>query len=735
MKKHIKTSLIFQLFLMLFILVASVTLKAQTIGVSKELQLDSIFSNPAYQAKLLGDVFPMNNGELYAQLDEDFINIYSFNSAKKIKTLFSLDMLKGDDQKKIKYIMGFQLSRNEKKILISTAIEPIYRYSQKGLYYIWDIASSTLTPLSENGKQMHPSFSPDGTKVAFVRDNNLFVKDLLNGQEIQVTTDGQKNNIINGSGDWVYEEEFELSKAYEWSPDGKQIAFYRFDESGVRQYIMPIYGSLYPEMREYKYPVAGEANSVVSIHIYNVGSKVTTKMDVGDEIDQYIPRIKWTQNPNELIIYRFNRLQNKLELIKCDLLSSSNSVIYAEENKYYININDDLKFLKNGNFILTSEKDGFNHIYLYSKQGAFIQQVTKGSWDVSKIISVDEASKTIFYLSTETSPINNEAYSVRFDGTRKKRLLKEEGVYDLIFSSNHKYFISTYTNANTPYVSTLYTINAKPIKQIIGNQQLVDLMNAHGVVKKEFFSFATTEGITLNGWMIKPPQFSANKKYPVIMYIYGGPGAQTVTNSWDGFFDLWLHMMSQKGFIVVSVDNRGTPGRGEAFAKSTYMQLGNLETQDQIETAKYLCALPYVDRNRIGMFGWSYGGYMATLCLTKGADYFKTGVAVAPATNWKYYDNIYTERYMRRPQDNPTGYNDNIPMLYAKKLKGNLLIIHGSADDNVHLQNSMDLTTALIGAGKPFDMMIYPNKNHSISGKATRTHLFKKITEYFVEKL
>jgi len=535
--------------------------------------------------------------------------------------------------------------------------------------------------------------------------------------------------------DWVYEEEFGITKGFEWSPDGKYIAYYRMDESKVKEFTLTYYGELYPEEYKYKYPKAGEDNSLVDIFVYDVAAGKSVKMDAGKETDQYIPRIYWTYQPGKLVMFRMNRLQNHLDLLLTDASTGASSVLLAEDNKYYVDIFDNTKFLKDGSgFIFTSEKSGYNHIYYYGMDGKLKKQLTSGNWDIAEVSGIDEKNKMVHYISFEDGPMNKMLYSVSFDGAKKK-ISSDLGSHSVTFSSDFAYYIDNWSDANT---APKYTIrDAKGKQQLVleDNADLNAKMKEYGFAKEEFFTFKTSENVELNGWMIKPANMEKGKKYPVFMYMYGGPGVNTVENGF-GYFDFaWFQMLAQKGYIVVSVDNRGTGGRGEEFKKCTYMQLGKYEVADQIEAAKYLGTLDYVDKSRIGVFGWSFGGYLSTLCMTKGNEYFKAGIAVAPVTNWRYYDNIYTERFMRTPQENADGYDSNSPINFVKKLKGKYLLVHGTTDDNVHVQNSMDLVSALVNANREFDMFFYPNKNHSIYGGFTRYHLYNKMTNFILENL
>lgn len=701
-----------RLLIPVFLICCFITVHSQV--VNKEITLEDLWLKGVFRADVLDDVFTMKDGEHYCMLHNDtLINEYEYKTGDSIQTILRASRLIPAGQKDAISIDEYTLSPDETKILIGTGTEKIYRHSTRMDYYIWDIKTEKLTRLSNGAKQRLATFSPDGSKVVFLRENNIFISDLASGNETQVTTDGLVNSIINGSPDWVYEEEFGFTKGFAWSPDGNKLAFYRFDESKVKEFDLVMYDSLYPSIYKYKYPKAGEDNSVVSIHVYDLKTLKTQVMDVGLEKDQYIPRIKWTEDSNVLSIQRMNRLQDQLEILLADATTGVSKNIYTEKNKYYIEISDNLTFLKDKkHFVFTNDQDGYSHIYLYNMDGSLVKQLTSGKWEVLEIKGADEKNGLVYFISDEESPIDKALYSVKIDGTAKTKISLKEGTNAVEFSEGYKYFINTWSDANTPSYITINKANGKVLKVLIDNSKIVKATRDYGFTPEEFFPFTTKDSIKLYGWMIKPPDFNAAKKYPVFVYVYGGPGDQTVLNSWGSSNLAWFEMLAQKGYIIVSVDNRGTGGRGEAFKKCTYGQLGKLETIDQVETAKYLGNLAYIDKTRIGIWGWSYGGYMSALCMTKGADYFKMGIAVAPVTNWRYYDNIYTERYMGLPKDNANGYDDNSPVNHVKKLKGKFLLIHGTADDNVHFQNSVMLANALVNANKQFDMQFYPNKNH-----------------------
>ncbi len=721
-------------FMVLILVLSSGALVAQT--EKKSISLDDIYKNRKFSSRGAYGIQSMNDGDYYCQLKKDSLNEYEYVSGKYTRTIVASKMLipAGDT---VPIDMGsFEFSDDETRLLFATDDEPIYRRSSKANYYVFDLKTGVLKPLSGKGKQRLAAFSPDATKVAFVRDNNIYFTDLNTWEEFQVTADGKVNEIINGASDWVYEEEFEFSKAFAWSPDSKKIAFYRFDESKVKEYQLTYYGDLYPEQYKYKYPKAGEDNSLVDLFVYGCQNKQSVKVDLGNERDIYIPRMKWTSDPNALAFYRMNRHQNKLELVLADGITGGTRTIYTEENKYYIEINDHLTFLKgNKGFLFTSERDGYRHIYLYGMDGVLIQQLTSGNWEVLNILGVDEKNGLVFYTSTETSPLDKDIYSIALSGGKKTKLNARTGSNAPEFSRNYAWFINRWSDINTPPYSAVYNSQGKEERVLQDNAKLKETMAEYNFGKAEFFTVRTSDNLVLNGWMLKPPDFDSLKKYPVIFTIYGGPGSQTVVNSW-GTVSSWNQLWAQQGIVVVSVDNRGTGGRGEEFKKCTYLQLGKYETMDQIEAAKYLGSLSFVDKDRIGMWGWSFGGYLTLSCLTKGAGVFSFGVAVASVTNWKYYDNIYTERFMRTPKENNQGYEDNSPVNHAGKLTGKLLMIHGMADDNVHPQNSYDMATALVGANKQFESQFYPNSNHGIyTGKNTSYHLYTRMTEFILKNL
>lgn len=628
----------------------------------------------------------------------------------------------------------YSFNADETKALISTKTQAIYRRSYSAVYYLIDLNTKEVQPLdSERQPQTLAEYSPDGKKVSYIYQNNLFVKDIATGKVTQLTKDGETNKVINGTTDWVYEEEFAITKAYGWSPDSKWIAFLRFDESQVREYSMKYFNDLYPEMYTFKYPKAGEDNSKVTAHVISADGSSLMNINLG--VYEYIPRLQWSATENKLVLQTLNRHQNEL---KYHLMTLSNNTMetksfYTETSKTYVEIDDNLLILDDGNTILrTSELNGYNHIYALTFDGKS-RAVTSGNWDVIECYGIDDKNM-VYFSSAESGAIHKTIHKIKLDGSKKECISAEHGTSDADFSNGMKYFIKTYSTANTPPVYTLCNSKGKEITVMEDNKALVEKLTAYNLSKKEFVTFKGHE-TELNGWMIKPADFDPNKKYPVYIHIYGGPGANTVSDSWGGFDIMYEQLLAQNGYIVVSVDPRGTMYRGAAFKKSTYLELGKLETEDFIAVAKELQTMAYVDPSRIGIMGWSYGGFMTSLAMTKGADYFKMGIAVAPVTSWRYYDNIYTERFMRTPAENASGYDENSPINHVDKLKGKYLLIHGSGDDNVHYQNTMEMVNALVAADKDFDLFIYPNKNHGIYGGNTRNHLFRMMYEYTMENL
>jgi dipeptidyl-peptidase-4 len=619
-------------------------------------------------------------------------------------------------------------------MLLLAESENIYRRSVLHRAYVFDIASGSIK-LLDYDKVLHAAFSADAQKVAFVKNNNLYYKDLQKDMIVAVSNDGEKNRIINGNCDWVYEEEFAFTKAYEWSKNGDYLAYYHFDESMVPEYTIAKYTGLYPDQYKYKYPKAGERNSVVQIKIYDLKSKQTSIANTGKETDQYIPRIKWTNDPSKICVYRMNRLQNKLELLLTNAGDGKSTTIYTEKNKWYINIDDEIAFLPDGHsLVMRSEQSGYNHLYNWDWQSQKLTPITSGDYDVDGLVGVDAERKLVYYTAAEASPLQRQLFVAGITGKNKKCLTPENGMHGITPCTGFNYFLDKYAALNKVPVYTLRDASGKIIRTLEDNKDLAAKLKEYALGNIKLMKI---DGVSepLNTYMITPPDFDKNKKYPVLMFQYSGPGSQQVIDNFPVGNFFWHQLLAQKGYIIVCADGTGTGARGEAFRKKTYLQLGKYESDDQIAVAKNLGKLQYVDKDRIGIWGWSYGGFMSATCILKGNDVFKAAIAVAPVSNWRYYDNIYTERYMRTPQENAKGYDENAPEKIAGKLTGKFLLIHGTADDNVHFQNAVTLTTELIKSGKDFESEYYPDKAHGISGGNTRHHLYTRMTDFILKNL
>ncbi|MBC3845216.1 S9 family peptidase [Winogradskyella echinorum] len=702
----------------------------------KQITLQDIWSG-SFRTEGMQALHSMKNGKQYSVLNFDrqsrtsTIDIYDYKTLEKVKTLVS-----SADIAEIQGFFDYSFSEDESKIILTTNSKPVFRRSTLGEYYVYDIALKKVTKVSDDLVQ-EPTLSPDATKVAYGYQNNLYVKDLSSGNVEQITNDGEKNKIINGITDWVYEEEFSFVRAFDWNADSNKIAFIRFDESEVPEFSMDVFGSdLYQTQQVFKYPKAGEANSKVSLHLYDLNANKTKILKVDKAYnDFYIPRIKWTKDANVLSAQYMNRHQNELDLWMINTKDMTSDLVLAEKDKAYVDVTFNLTFLKDNSFIWTSEKDGYNHIYHYDNNGKLINQITKGDWEVTNYYGFNEKEKTIYYQSVENGSINRDVYSIKLNGKNKKRLTKTDGTNSASFSADFTYFINTHSSATSPPEYTLNSSKSGNVVKSIKDNDRLSKKVADYVTSKKEFSTINVNGNELNMWMIKPADFDENKEYPLFMYQYSGPGSQQVANRWNSANDYWYQMLAQQGYIVACVDGRGTGFKGADFKKVTQNELGKYEVEDQIAAAKKLGALPYIDETRMGIWGWSYGGFMSSNALFKGNDVFKMAIAVAPVTSWRFYDTIYTERYMTTPQENPSGYDENSPINHVDKLKGDFLLIHGSGDDNVHLQNTMRMVEALIQTDKQFEWMIYPDKNHGIYGGNTRLHLYKKMTNFINKTL
>lgn len=707
-----------------------------TIQAQKQIEVAQIW-NGTFRTNQLNALNTLHTKNQYSVLDYNrntktfTIDAFDFTTLEKVQTLFSTA-----DFPEINEISDYSINKTDDKILIATNSTPIYRHSFTSVYYLFDIASKSLIKISDNPIQ-EPLLNKNGSKIAYAFENNLYVFDVASKKTTQITKDGKKNAIINGITDWVYEEEFAFVRAFDWNADGTKLAYIKFDESDVPVFSMDIYGEdLYPQQQVFKYPKAGENNSKVSLHLYDVSKASTQNVALNAETAYYIPRIKFTNNANVLSVQTLNRHQNQLNLLFVDANSGKTSTILTEKDKAYVDITDNLTFLNDNSFIWTSEKDGYNHIYHYNNDGSLKKQVTNGNWEVTNYYGYNKSNETIYYQSVENGSTKRDVYSIQLNGSSKKQLSSQNGTNSATFSPDFKYFINNHSSSTkAPSYTLVDASTGKNVKEILNNAALEDKLKKFDLPKKEFTIFKNEVGYDLNGYIIKPKNFDAKKKHPVLMYQYSGPGSQEVADSWNDSNDYWHMMLAQKGYIVVCVDGRGTGFKGANFKKVTQKELGKFEVADQIFVAKQLAKESFVDANRIGIWGWSFGGFMSSNALFQANDVFKTAIAVAPVTSWRFYDSVYTERFMTTPQENASGYDNNSPITHADKLKGNFLLIHGTADDNVHVQNAMLLINKLVYLNKNFDWLIYPDKNHGIYGGKTREQLYTKMTDYILEKL
>lgn len=703
----------------------------------KQITVEDIYSKGTFRAKSVYGINWMNDGSYYSALEKNNIVKYDVTKGEQVETILDASAL--DIEIKIS---SYEFSSDEKHILLLTDRKSIFRRSYTAIFYLYNRETKSLQKLDEE-RIAYATVSPDGSKVAYTKSNNLFYLTLSDMSVVQLTNDGKRNSIINGSTDWVYEEELSFTKAFFWSPDSKKLAYYRFDESDVPEYTLQKWnkGATYPENYTYKYPKAGEKNSEIEILVYHLDSKKKVNVDIGTKKDIYIPRINWTFDANVLSVRRMNRLQNQLDILHANADTGATTLIFQDKSDTYVDLEltDDLTYLKDGKHILmASEKDGFKHLYLYTTAGKLVRQITKGNWEVSSFVGIDQNSKrkTIYFTSKEESPLETYFYAIDLNGKNKRKLSVHTGSNRVNMSNDFKFYINYFSNSTTPNTVELYmTKGNKMVKELENNAKLKETSKEYGLVTKEFYTFTNETGDELNGYMLKPADFDPNKKYAVFMYQYSGPGSQSVSNSWGGGNDYWHQMLVQKGYIVSVVDGRGTGGRGEKFKKQTYRNLGRMEVEDQISSAKHLASLPYVDGARIGIWGWSYGGYMSSLALEEGADVFAMAIAVAPVSSWRYYDTIYTERFLSTPQDNPDGYDNNSPTKHAAKMKGKFLLVHGTGDDNVHFQNAVVLQDALIKEGVQFQSFYYPDRAHGIYRGHARPHLFNMMTQFVLDNL
>jgi len=724
------------------LLIAFIAISAQA-QEKQKITLEDILVKGTFRAQTVTGLRSMKDGEHYTTLENNTqIVKYSYKTGNEVAVVFDIAVIRDAP---IKSFSDYEFSPDETKVLLTTDVQPIYRHSFTATNYVWNFVTEEFKPLSEKGAQQVATFSPDGDRVAFVRGNNIFIKNLKFGTENQVTFDGEKNKIINGIPDWVYEEEFGYNKAMWWSPDNKFLAFVRFDESQVPDFSMPLYAGespqlgenkLYPGEETFKYPKAGEKNADVTVLVHELRSKTNMQVNIGEDKDIYIPRLNWTPDANNVVVMRLNRLQNNLDVLYANPFTGDSRPFFTEKNKRYIDESflDNMFYLEDGKFVITSERDGWSHLYLFDNNGFEIKQLTKGKFDVTKFYGYDNVRKVFYYQAAAESPLGREVYFISQDEKKKGKISKLQGTNDVAFSKNFNYYVNYYSSSKIPNLITLLDNKGAQIKVLQDNTVLKNTVNVLALPQKEFFSFTTSGGVELNGYMIKPAGFEAAKKYPVVMTQYSGPNSQSVADNWGRGIG-WEHYLAQEGFLVVCVDPRGTAARGEDFRKITYQQLGKYESDDMVEAAKYLGTQQFVDKSNIAIYGWSYGGFMVLLTMQKGGELFKAGISVAPVTSYRFYDTVYTERYMRTPEQNKEGYDENAPLSHAGDIKGRLLIIHGSADDNVHAQNTYEFTEKMVQAGVQFDMAIYTNRNHGIRGGNTSMHLYTKMTNFLKDQL
>jgi dipeptidyl-peptidase-4 len=703
----------------------------------QKITLEDIWSSGAFRTKGMDALQAMKKTNQYTVLNFDRasktfqIDLYDFATLKKVSTLVD-----SKNHVELSSIDSYTFNEAETQLLIALNSEQIYRHSSVADFYIYDIASKSVQKVADY-KIQEPTFSPDGKKIAYGYQNNLYVFDIDSNKHTQITNDGNKNAIINGISDWVYEEEFAFVRAFDWNAASSHLAYIKFDETEVPEFSMDVFGKeLYPSQEVFKYPKAGEKNALVSLLIYDVMANSTNTINLSQYNDFYIARMKWTNDTNFLSIQVLNRHQNNLDLLFVEAKTGTTKVVLNEKDIAYVEVTDNLTFLQDNSFIWTSEKDGYNHIYHYDKSGKLRNQITKGNWEVTSYYGFDERNGQVYYQSVENGSINRDVYKIKLDGKNKVRLTQKTGTNKATFSPNFQYFINSFSSATEPTAYTLQESKAGvQVQSIVDNAELATKLEKYNLPTKEFFELTTEKGHKLNAYIIKPKDFDASKKYPLLLFQYSGPGSQQVANQWLNANDYWHMLLAQQGYLVACVDGRGTGFKGAAFKKLTQKELGKYEVEDQIDAAKVLGNYAYVDKARIGIWGWSYGGFMSSNCILKGNDVFKMAIAVAPVTNWRFYDSIYTERYMQTPQENASGYDDNSPINHVDKLKGNYLIIHGTADDNAHFQNATLMIRALQLANKQFDQAIYPDTNHGIYGGKIRLQLYTKMTNYINQNL
>lgn len=706
---------------------------------SSAITLEDIWGRYAFSADRVSGFNFLKDGRSFTRLENNAVVRYDLKTGNRTGTLVrgaDLPEKDGFDGR----IDSYQFSADESLLLLSSQTEKLYRRSSQAFFFVYDLTRETLTPVYPEARHRLAALDPTGQRVAFVVDNNIWIRELATGKLTAVTQDGEVNKIINGAADWVYEEEYAFSSAIHWSPQGNYLAYLKFDESAVPEFTYTdFHNGMYPEYNTFKYPKVGEQNSTVSLHAYTVANGKTTDLAVVNQSEDdpwhYLPRVQWTTEDHLLSAQFQNRHQNQLELRAYDLKTDQRRILLKEENRFYVAVHDNLTFLPGGKqFIWTSEQDGFNHLYLHDMAGAPPVQVTRGEWEVTEFYGLHEGQ--VYFQAARNSPMQREVYRQSLGGQQPPRpLAAQPGTSAASFSDTYEYFVLTHSTINTPETVRVMDADGQPVREIIDNASLAEKMERSGWQPVEFFDFKTENGTTLNGYMIKPRNMDDGKEHPLLMHVYGGPGSQQVLDNWRGLNMAWFQLMAQRGFVVAVVDNRGTGARGELMKKQTYLTLGKQETEDQIAAANWLGAQSFIDEKKIGIFGWSYGGFMALHCILQGSDVFAAAISVAPVTNWKWYDTIYTERYMRTYAENQKGYDENSPIHYADRLRGELLLVHGMGDDNVHFQHTAEMANALIANNKQFDTYFYPNRNHGIYGGPTRLHLYTKMTNFLLESI
>jgi dipeptidyl-peptidase-4 len=709
----------------------------QTQTPPSQLTVDRIFSGE-FRLQSLPAIQWLNDGQRYTFVGDNGDLMVEEAATGRREVMVAAGALVPQGAQRPIDIEDYQWSDDERKLLVFTNSQRVWRENTRGKFYVWDLDRRTLSPIStQNGWQMFAKFSPDGSKVGFVRDNDLYVADLATGRETRLTNDGGEQ-IINGTFDWVYEEELGLQDGWRWSPDGQRIAFWRIDQSPVRTfYMIQETDSLYSQPIALRYPKAGTPNPIAKIGVVGVGGGATTWLDTGSDTEVLLSRMEWAESPTEVIIQRQNRIQNRIDVLLADATTGRSRALFTESDAAWVDVHDDFKWLNDGRqFLWSSERDGWNHLYVYNRDGSVARQLTRGPWEVTRVMGVDERGGWVYFGATEEGPEERHVYRVRLNGRGGvEQLSRETGTHNATVSPGGTYYLDAYSTMTTPAITRLHRANGAEVRTLVDNAPVRAILGQLAVNAPEFFTIRTADGAELNAWMIKPADFDPSRKYPVLMYVYGGPGSQTVLNSWTGSRYLWHQSLAQRGYIVVSVDNRGTGSRGREFERAVYLKLGHYEAADQIEAASWLATQPYVDASRIGIWGWSYGGYTTAMAMTRPGAPFKAAVAVAPVADWGLYDTIYTERFMRTPQENPEGYRLGAPQTAAANLRGKLLIVHGTGDDNVHFQNSVRLANALQAAGKQFQFMAYPNRTHGISGGNTSAHLHTLLTDWILANL